>query len=100
MDDYTLFSMIPSVWNDHIIGGIERQLDQRENNLHLATAMGMVEGGKRLTGMFNEIKEKRYEIRGQKEEYLKEKERLKQERKRQREAFKRGSARFFEQLGG
>lgn len=92
--------MTPIEWNDWVIGGRDKELDRLEANLHAAVANGMVQGGKRLTGMYNELKERRYDIRGQKDEFLREKEREKRQRRNEREAFKRGSAKFFNQLGG
>ena len=47
--------MTPHEWKDWIIGGQDKLLDIRENNLHSAVAHGMVQGGKRLVGMHKEI---------------------------------------------
>lgn len=69
-----LYNMSPLEWRDWIIGGQDKVLDLKEKNLHAAIAYGMVEGGKRLTGMFKEIELQRHQIRGTEDEYYEENE--------------------------
>ncbi|MDW8564713.1 hypothetical protein [Staphylococcus shinii] len=74
-------------------------LDAKENNLHAAGANGMVQGGKRLTRMYKEIEQQRYEIRGELDEYKRKVYEEKRKRLAEREAVKRGSRKFLEQFG-
>lgn len=90
-----LYSMTPHEWKDWIIGGQDKLLDIRENNLHSAVAHGMVQGGKRLVGMHKEIEQKRYEIRNQLQEYKRKKEMERRKRYAEREAFKRGTRKML-----
>ncbi|WP_294582952.1 hypothetical protein [uncultured Staphylococcus sp.] len=87
--------MSPLEWRDWIIGGQDKVLDLKEKNLHAAIAYGMVEGGKRLTGMFKEIELQRHQIRGTEDEYYEEKRREKEQRLRERQAFLRGAKKFI-----
>ncbi|MCD8830297.1 hypothetical protein [Staphylococcus gallinarum] len=87
--------MTPHEWKDWIIGGQDKLLDIRENNLHSAVAHGMVQGGKRLVGMHKEIEQKRYEIRNQLQEYKRKKEMERRKRYAEREAFKRGTRKML-----
>lgn len=87
--------MTPNEWKDWIIGGQDRVLDAKENNLHAAGANGMVQGGKRLKGMYKEIEQKRYEIRGELEDFKRKKEFERNQRLAKREVIKRGARKIF-----
>lgn len=88
--------MTPREWNDWLIGSRESYLDQLDSNLHVATANGLVQGGKKLKGMRKEIETKRYEIRGELEEYKAEQKRKRMHNRRVREGQKRAAAKFFQ----
>lgn len=93
-----LYCMTPKEWKDWLIGGQDRLLDAKENNLHMAGANGMVQGGKRLTRMYKEIEQSRYEIRGKLQELRRKRAEERRKRKAEREAVKRGSRKFLEQF--
>lgn len=88
--------MTPAEWKDWVVGGQEKLLDQQENNLHLATAHGLVEGGKKLKGMAKQIEEKRREVRGELEEYREEQRKQRIYNARVREGQKRATAQFLQ----
>lgn len=88
--------MTPSEWKDWIIGGQESVVDNQDNNLHLATAFGLVQGGKKLKRMAKENEAKRREIRGELEEYKQEQHRKRIQNRRIREGQKRATARFLQ----
>lgn len=88
--------MTPNEWKDWVIGSREKYLDQLESNLHVATANGIVQGGKKLKGMSKDIEKKRYEVRGELEVYEAERRRKRIHNKRVREAQKRATAKFLQ----
>lgn len=88
--------MTPREWEDWLIGSRENFLDQLDSNLHAATANGLIQGGKKLKGMQKEIEMKRYEVRGELEEFKAEQARKRAHNKRMREVQKRGAAKFVQ----
>lgn len=88
--------MTPNEWKDWLIGGQDKLLDAKENNLHMAGANGMVQGGKRLTRMYKEIEQSRYAIRGKLDDFKRKRAAERRKRLAEREAVKRGSRKFLE----
>lgn len=66
--------------------------------LFMAQANGMVQAGKRLTKLQNQLERERYIVRGEEDKYeLKRKQKLAQN-KRNRERVMRGTRKFYNSL--
>ncbi|MCD8832756.1 hypothetical protein K2V58_00350 [Staphylococcus arlettae] len=91
-------NLIPSEWNDWIIGRRQALIDEKESMLFMAQANGMVQAGKRLNKLQNLLERERYIVKGQEEKYeLKRKQKL-AHNKRIRDIQKRGTAKFYAAL--
>lgn len=73
-------------------------IDQKETMLFMAQANGMVQAGKRLTKLQNQLERERYIVRGEEDKYeLKRKQKLAQN-KRERARAMKGTRRFVNSL--
>lgn len=73
-------------------------IDQKESMLFMAQANGMVQAGKRLTKLQNQLERERYIVRGEEDKYeLKRKQKLAQN-KRERARVMRGTRKFYNSL--
>lgn len=91
-------NLVPHIWNDWIIGRRQALIDQKESMLFMAQANGIVQAGKRLTKLQNQLERERYIVRGEEDKYeLKRKQKLAQN-KRDRERAMRGTRKFVSSL--
>ncbi|WP_432717812.1 hypothetical protein AAA448_06160 [Staphylococcus equorum] len=91
-------NLIPYEWSDWIIGRRQALIDQKESMLFMAQANGMVQAGKRLNKLQNQLERERYVVRGEEYKYeLKRKQKLAQN-KRKRERDMRGTRKFYNSL--
>ena len=91
-------NLIPSEWNDWIIGRRQALIDEKESMLFMAQANGMVQAGKKLNKLQNLLERERYIVKGQEEKYeLKRKQKL-AHNKRIRDIQKRGTEKFYAAL--
>ncbi len=73
-------------------------IDQKESMLFMAQANGMVQAGKRLTKLQNQLEHERYIVRGEEDKYeLKRKQKLAQN-KRERARVMRGTSKLVSSL--
>lgn len=93
-----LMNLVPHKWSDWIVGRRQALIDQKESMLFMAQANGMVQAGKRLTKLQNQLERERYIVRGEEDKYeLKRKQKLAQN-KRNRERVMRGTRKFYNSL--
>ncbi|AMG20702.1 hypothetical protein QI334_03110 [Staphylococcus saprophyticus] len=91
-------NLVPRKWSDWIVGRRQALIDQKETMLFMAQANGMVQAGKRLTKLQNQLERERYIVRGEEDKYeLKRKQKLAQN-KRERARAMRGTRRFVNSL--
>lgn len=91
-------NLVPHKWMDWIIGRQQSIIDQKETMLFMAQANGLVQAGKRLTKLQNQLERERYIVRGEEDKYeLKRKKKL-AHNKRIREIQKRGTSKFYASL--